>query len=306
MNTINLNDLKYPEEELLKEQLHLYFQNKQRFLNEEDGGKVIYPLADEWIKKYCIQHKFGSTKMCFRLEQERFFKHLPDKKTYVFGRATLDKKKQGLAIKTSYVKYASTSKGIIYYVSFSSSDFKNNLAAIYSHFFDRFSQRCFDSELTRVEAIKSWITETRNGTAMRIKDDINIYFICEKGIVLGKMIYFDDNLNVYSLSEKSRKNQENSHLHSFTSFNTFISNDMLKGDQLEMRKEFDNEIKFNNFVKKVCKHLTLQKEFESYIFNGTKIKSKMLINWLDEILPIVKDKREILNNFPERIKNENS
>ena len=99
----------------------------------------------------------------------------------------------------------STEKGLIYILDYHGELFVDReyrtITAVTSHVFDRFSERCFDSELSRMEAIQSYCWEQLPGWV--IKKDMTYIKPSRKGFSLGEFAIIPHSSDVFLFLEKT-------------------------------------------------------------------------------------------------------
>lgn len=178
---------------------------------------LLFKEAIQWLEKsFPNSKKILSKRNRYRLANKKFMLHIKEQNTYILAKVTNPESFKRIGFKVSTVTPMSTSKGLIYFLTE-----RKDLApqeylvvtAITSHVFDRYSERCYDSELSRLEAIQTYYLEQYPGWILR--KDLTYIKPTKKGISLGDfmLVSTPENTLVF-LFEK-----------------TFITNDMVRPDQ---------------------------------------------------------------------------
>jgi hypothetical protein len=183
------------------------YENK---ILEEKYGKMLDEKIKEPIGKQF--KKFGSVNHVLWAKNLVWMQHFPEHKTYIHTHGVnlyRCHKKKSVSMNKTSINYCSTPRGIVYINRNVSS---NKTLAVTSHFFDRLSQRVYDNEITRMQAILKFITSNVDkGHAIVYKNSVRC--INKNGVAFGIANYSDTN-GVFIL------------------LSTFVSRDMLTKKQL--------------------------------------------------------------------------
>jgi hypothetical protein len=144
--------------------------------------------------------------------------------------------------------WASTPKGRIYYSRLASS---GTMIFFYSHFFDRLSQRSYDSELTRSQAIFTFLRRIGEDSGnVLLTNNFQLEFYLPEGLAIGYGARCgtsdDGTLSIDHLGAEhlhGSKGRIDEHLNIIL-LTTYVSDDMLRADQRGRRERARKEGRF--------------------------------------------------------------
>lgn len=192
---------------------------KSYTLSIKEMEDAVYKEAFEWLEKsFPNSKKLLSKKNRFRLAGRKFMIHIKEKRTYILAKIINAESLKRMTMTCATITPMSTEKGLLYFLT----DRGNNsvrdkefivTTAITSHVFDRYSERAYDNELSRLETISAYYYDQLPGWVL--KGDGTYMKPSKKGIALGEFIMLPfTKLSIFLLLEK-----------------TFVSSDMVRPDQ---------------------------------------------------------------------------
>lgn len=221
------------EQEEIEEQKEIEQQEKLRdifspftknintyYIPTEKIYRLAYDEAFSWLKKESPNStKILSKKNRAKLEGKSFLIYVKEKFTYILAKVTNAESVKRFRIEASTITQVRTEKGLLYFLV-DKGDLAQQrnylpITAIVAHVFDRYSERCFDKDLSRMEAIKLYCSEQLSGWVL--KTDTKYMKPTKKGVSLGEYAYMQDDCGEFNLFLFLEK--------------TFIASDMMSKQQ---------------------------------------------------------------------------
>jgi hypothetical protein len=156
-----------------------------------------------------------------------------NRNAFIINTTKINKKNASIKILQLIVLSTSTPKGLVYFVALPTSSKQLNIRAFYSHLFDRFSKRGHDNNLNRRAAIVKFFAELapvdtdkaeeQYGFSAVNTETAEVLEFAPMGVLLG---------SVSSFSPQKSPDR----VVSLSAYKTFITYDMLRGEQNELHE----------------------------------------------------------------------
>jgi len=218
-NTANIHEVR---DEFIKNFDTLFINKREeiRALVEDDFEKWLYRTRKS------NSPRIFSRKRKIAIEATDYTIHLPNNKSYIFYKVVFVSKKYH-QFQVVVVNYISTKRGMLYFKyepSNNDEEKEIRVQAFYSHLFDRVSERLYDNEMGRVEAICNHIYTATNQVMILNKKNMEMTTYNPSGLTLG---YFCE----YKIDDKD---------YLFTVHHTFINGESMHEGQRKLFTNFLN------------------------------------------------------------------